>query len=166
MDRMKEALSGGGNTQQSPSPNTSSLTPQLAATKAILEKSFLPHRKGLHREYTSLGHRLEKPILKNWLEVVREDGTTPVTGLEVKGAYTAGLAAKKGAVHAKDSIDFVLVVKDPSSIVPEELKAWGFEAKGRVTSRTAAVEEQNLHMFPHLRIHDSEVFDEVRDQGE
>ena len=35
-----------------------------AATKAILERSFLPHKKGKFREHCSLGHRLEIPILK------------------------------------------------------------------------------------------------------
>jgi hypothetical protein len=39
------------------------LSPKDAATKAILEKSFLPHMKGISREYCSLGHWLELPKL-------------------------------------------------------------------------------------------------------
>ena len=41
-------------------------TPKDAATRAILEKSFLPHQKGKAREYCSLGHRLEMPILRSF----------------------------------------------------------------------------------------------------
>ena len=166
MERMREALSrtcDGNGTQ-----NTSPLTPQLQATQAILEKSFLPHRKGAFREYTSLGHKLERPILKNWLAVARDESTTPVTGLKLNGAYTAGLAAKKGAEYAKDSIDFVLVVNDPLATDPRELKCWGFEAKGRVTARTAAAEEESIRQMlnPHIRIEDGDVFEEVNEQAE
>ena len=128
MAAMKDALSRRSNdrvTQQRQSVHN----PKLVAIKSMLEKSFLPHRKGIHREYTSLGYRLEKPILKKWLDVALGDMRLPVRGLKLQGAYTAGLAAKKGATYAKDSIDFILMVKDPKDH-PQELKAWGFEAKG------------------------------------
>ena len=81
------------------------------AARAILQKSFLPHQKGKAREHCSLGHRLELPILHNWTQVVTGD-TSPVLGLKVRGAYTAGLAAKQGAPYAKDSIDFVITVTE------------------------------------------------------
>ena len=61
--------------------------------------------------------------------------------LKFKGLYTAGLAAKKGEEYAKDSIDFLMLVCDPSTTHPERLQAWGFEAKGGVTPRTADAEE-------------------------
>mmetsp|Transcript_12022 Transcript_12022/g.14908 ORF Transcript_12022/g.14908 Transcript_12022/m.14908 type:complete len:391 (-) Transcript_12022:1073-2245(-) len=135
------------------------------AAKAILQKSFLPHQKGQAREYCSLGHMLELPILHNCIQVVTGE-ESPVIGLEVKGAYTTGLAAKKGSPHAKDSIDFVITVTELDD--PDEVKAWGFEAKGRVTARTAAAEERNLRYLshPHVRIHEFDVHEEVANEGE
>ena len=48
------------------------------------------------------------------------------------------------------------------------VKAWGFECKGRVTSRTAAEEENNIlsNTSPHQRIPASQVVSQVRDIGE
>lgn len=137
------------------------------ATRAILEKSFLPHQKGKAREHCSLGHRLETPILKKWVEVASDSHVLhpPLPGLKsVEAAFTAGLAAKKGALYAKDSIDFVLAVRDDD----DELLAWGFEAKGRVTASSAADEERNLRLMvdPHVRINDDEVHEVVANQGE
>ena len=84
----------------------------------------------------------------------------------MKSSYTAGLAAKKDVPYAKDSVDFVLLVRDP--IDSPFLKPWGFEAKGRVTANTAAEEERNLRFLssPHVRIDDDEVFDEVANLAE
>ena len=169
MQRMRAALAG-TNTEgvQASGTDTSNgnaadvvLTAKEAAVRAILEKSFLPHQKGQKREYCSLGHRLEVPILKSWIEVASECAS--FADLEVKGAFTAGLAAKQGALYAKDSIDFSITVQDQGF-----LETWGFEAKGRVTADTAADEEHNLRNFadPHARINDAEVHDLVHSPGE
>ena len=152
---------------------------QDAATKAILEKSFLPHQKGKAREHCSMGHRLEIPILDSWIKVATDRQSSPVPGLCVKGAYSAGLAAKKNATHAKDSVDFVITVTESNFSIREEageeddtiedvVKVWGFEAKGRVTARTAAAEERNLHFYnrPHVRIDDVDAHEEVANEGE
>lgn len=139
------------------------------AIKKILQKSFLPHQKGAAREHCSLGHRLEKPILKNWIKLSSNDIEFPVPGLEVRGAYAAGLAAKKGALYAKDSIDFILVVQNNLAEEDDELECWGFEAKGRVTSRTAIDEEESLSSLffnKTIRIDDCEVVDLVRTEAE
>ena len=143
------------------------LSPQDEATRAVLTKSFLPHRKGQTREHTSLGHRLEKPVLQGWIEIA-EGIDSAVPGLQVCGAYSAGLAAKRDAIYAKDSIDFIINVKDPVEEGGGDIKTWGFEVKGRVTARTAAAERRNLQLLPeaHIRIADSEVFENVADQGE
>ena len=158
MDQMRDALAGRNiviGTATRTISGGSVLTPNDAAAKAILEKSFLPHQKGQKREHCSLGHRLEIPILKSWIQ----EAAAPVHGLVVKGAYSAGLAAKQDATYAKDSVDFVLTVLEDN----EDLKTWGFEAKGRVTARTAAEEERNLHYLnqPHVRIADEYVHEEV-----
>ena len=170
LNKMRDALAGtlSEETEAQEKETNGELDPKLAATKAILEKSFLPHRKGVHWEYASLGHRLEKHILKGWIELTKDRFYRSLAGIEVEGAYTAGLAGKKGANHAKDSIDFVLVVKDPLSTDRQELKAWGFEAKGRVTSKTAADEEHDLPYLldPHACISCNNVHEEVRDLGE
>ena len=128
-----------------------------AAARAIIERSFLPHQKGPKREYSSLGHRLEIPILQKWIE------KSVSLGISIKGAYSTGLAAKQGEEYAKDSIDFILLVEDGGP-----LQAWGFEAKGRVTAATAAQEEQNLinSIDPHRRIPENDVYDFVLDPGE
>ena len=83
-----------------------------------------------------------------------------------KGAYTAGLAAKKGAVYAKDSIDFLVTIKD--QLDNGISKVWRFEVKGRVTAETKAEEERNLHYLnnPHVQIQDDEVSWEVANEGE
>ena len=158
IDLMQDALAGENDDAASQQgQNDVVLSPKLAATMSILQKSFLPHRKGVHCEYASLGHCLEKPILKNWMYAMK-DLHSPVIGLKVYGGYTAGLAAKKGKSYAKDSIDFILVVGDPSDAEDgEALKVWGFEAKGRVTSRTAADKEVNLRyqLQPHICIADN-----------
>ena len=140
------------------------LPPREAATQAILEKSFLPHQKGKAREHCSLGHRLELPILRNWINVVSGEDS-PCEGFKIKSAYTAGLAAKKGAEYAKDSIDFIVLAEQDEN---NNLEAWGFEAKGRVTSRSAAEEERNLRYYnnPHISISSNQVFDEVASEGE
>ena len=139
--------------------NVVTLSAEQATMKAVLEKSFLPHQKGNKREHCSLGHRLELPILRKFTEIIPD--VREYRGIEVKTAYTAGLAAKKGELHAKDSIDFVLSVNDPKYNGGART-LWGFEAKGRVTIRTATTEEEHNHDFratnPHLRIEDSEVF--------
>jgi hypothetical protein len=141
------------------------LSPKDAATKAILEKSFLPHMKGISRDYCSLGHRLEIPILHSWMNTVEDNRDDPMFGFEfeIQAAFTAGLAAKKNAMYAKDSVDFVVIVAENG-----DLKPWGFEAKGRVTTRTDGEERHHLRLqsIPHMRINDGEVHRMVMNDGE
>jgi hypothetical protein len=141
------------------------LSPKEAATKAILEKSFLPHMKGSAREYCSLGHRLERPILSSWINTVEDKRDDPLFGFEfeILAAFTAGLAAKKDAMYAKDSVDFVVIVAENGDLTP-----WGFEAKGRVTTRTDEEERHHLRLqsIPHMRINDGEVHRMVMNDGE
>ena len=160
-----------------------------AAIVAMLNRSFLPHQKGVKREHCSLGHKLEKPILKKFIQMTKKEGrTSPVPFVNIKGAYTAGLAAKKGAVYAKDSIDFVLLVENDISSysfsdtdsdsdfdsdsshggATSNLKAWGFEVKGRVTARTAADEENHIDDIysPHQRIKADTVHQHVANVAE
>ena len=146
------------------STNADLLLPKEAAIRAILEKSFLPHQKGRAREYCSLGHRLELPILRNWIEVISSHNS-PVPSIKIKGAYSAGLAAKQGAEFIKDSIDFVVIAENDDD---GTMQPWGFESKGRVTARTTAEEVCNLHFFnnPHIAISSQEVHKEVADEGE
>ena len=149
---------GGAAEEETPS------NPEESVIKAVLKKSFLPHQKGAAREYCSLGHRLEKPILKQWVNLVLE-ARYPNPKVNVKAAYTAGLASKRGMPVAKDSIDFVLAVEDGDG----DIETWGFEAKGRVTVKTAADEEDYLHSIElddHLQIDASEVNEAVANVSE
>ena len=129
-------------------PISSSLSERGEIIKAVLERSFLPHQKGEKRQHCSLGHRLELPILRKFAENLQTE--REYRGIKMTSAYTAGLAAKKGKEYAKDSIDFVLCVKDPKA--DGEKKLWGFEAKGRVTVNTAESEQQNIALDanPHI----------------
>lgn len=176
--RMVEALAGvpGVAIEAAPTANEEDVedtSPRAAAIRAILKKSFLPFQKGKARDTCNLGHRLEKPILKKWVEVTHGEeslfGAPPdLDGIDVKGAYSAGLAAKKGAIYAKDSVDFVLVVKDPCND-EDSLVTWGFEAKGRVNARTAALEERehlNFIQNPHMRVQDIDLFRKISNLGE
>ena len=143
-----------------PSNDSSDKNPSTESViKAILEKSFLPHQKGVKREHCSLGHRLERPILRKFTEIIPE--INQYNGIKIKTAYTVGLAAKAGNLYAKDSIDFVLSVEDPKCNAERTL--WGFEAKGRVTVETAGQEEMNITLDanPHIRISADEVCDLV-----
>jgi len=168
MTRMIEALSGTnlhdlhGHSSDADAVATDTLiTSGEAAQRAILEKSFLPHQKGSKREHCSIGHKLEIPIVRRWIEVADHE----FSDVNVTGVYTCGLAAKKGAVYAKDSIDFILAVKDGDD---SSTTLWGFEAKGRVTATTAAAEERQLRDYrnPHIRITDERMFDRIHEVGE
>jgi len=138
------------------------LTSGEATQRAILEMSFLPHQNGSKREHCSIGHQLETPIVRRWIE--EADHEFP--NLKVNGVYTCGLAAKKGAVYAKDSVDFIRAIEDGDT--SSFTKLWGFEAKGRVTATTAAAEERQLSNYrnPHIRITDEGMFDRIHDVGE
>ena len=153
-------------TPPNPVPAKNKLNPKDEATQAVLEKSFLPHRKGQAREHCSLGHQIEIPALQSWIKVAKGDNS-PVSGLQVHGAYSAGLAAKKDAIYARDSIDFLINVLD-SEQGGGDLTTWGFEVKARVTAKTAAAERRNVQMDPeiHLQIDDNEVNEKIADQGE
>ena len=136
------------------------LEPKQAAIKAILSKSFQKPQKGAAREYCSLGHRMEKPILNNWINETKSDSFFPVQNLQVTSAYTVGLAGKRGQPHAKDSVDFHLHVSPNNGSTPNNREAWGFEAKGRLTVKTAFAEEdvlESLHRDKHVEIDDVHV---------
>ena len=178
MANMIEALAGTGNVEVRTAPESNeqdgvheeAMSPEETATRKVLEKSFLPHQKGQAREYCSLGHRLEKPILQSWITMAEDTMNYPALGgIEVCGAYTAGLAAKKGETYAKDSIDFILLVKDPDDDEEDaEIKTWGFEVKGRVTPRTAAAEERRIRApdEKNVRVSDDAAYDIIADPGE
>ncbi|GFH47201.1 hypothetical protein CTEN210_09822 [Chaetoceros tenuissimus] len=127
------------------------------AVLEVLKKSFMPHQKGKDREYCQIGHRLELPILKKFVELI--PGVREYSNVKVKNAYTVGLAAKKDAVYAKDSIDFLLSVEENNM-----RSIWGFECKGRVTHSTEVEERQNftLNQNPHLRIQSKDVFEMIQ----
>ncbi len=141
--------------------------------KEILTKSFLPHQKGGIRDHCNHGHRLEQPILKKWIKAAHNDPEEvddscrfPTVDLKVRGAYTAGLAAKRGSVYVKDSIDFLVLVEEFDDPF---LQPWGFECKGRTTSDTAADEEaffSSLLGSKHIRISSDTVFEDIRLESE
>lgn len=170
VDDMIKVLSGTSSSAASSSQAghvaRSDLDPKEKAIKAMLEKAFQKPLKGAAREYCNQGHRAEKPILHNFLTKAAKDRTHPFHTLRVTSAYAVGLAAKKGEPAVKDSVDFHLHVNERSNDVAglsnDERQAWGFEAKGRVTSRTAFKEEDELMNLyrdreVHVRVDDLEV---------
>jgi hypothetical protein len=137
-------------------PTAPTLEAKEAAIKALLTHSFQKPQKGAAREYCSLGHKLELPILSSWIKETK-DRYYPVRGLCVTSAYKAGLAGKRGEPAVKDSIDFHLHVEETTG---GDRKAWGFEAKGRVTVGTALAEVDTLTDLvrdDHVRIPDRQV---------
>ena len=138
-------------------------TPTNDAIRAILERSFLPHQKGAAREACSMGHALEKPILEKWVAEVSKRGY-PLRNLAVKGAYTAGLVAKKDYPWAKDSIDFILLTNYQGF---DDI--WRVEVKARVNARTAAQEQEFLsstNREKNVSIFASDVHKMISDVGE
>jgi hypothetical protein len=88
-----------------------------------------------------------------------------------EGAYSAGLAAKKGAVYAKDSVDFIITVQKAGSIhgIDDDIIVpWGFEAKARVKTNTINREQVAVRTMrnPHIRIDCMDVINEVSDPAE
>lgn len=134
-----------------------------AATKLILEKSFMKHEKGTEREYCKDGHRLEAPIMRKWLNKTKSDDSILLNGARIMGVYTAGLAARKRAMHAKDSIDFILCVE----LCDREAVPWGVEIKSR-QKLSSANEEYNfaIDVGFHARINSTEVCNYIKDEGE
>ena len=59
--------------------------------------------------------------------------------LKVIGAYNAGLVSKKKKPWARDSVDFISVIEDFSSI-PAQVSLWGVEVKTRCTLNTSNAE--------------------------
>jgi hypothetical protein len=132
------------------------LEAKQAAIKALLSHSFQKPQKGVIREHCSMGHKLELPILYNWIKETT-DRYYPASGLCVTSAYKVGLAGKKGEPAIKDSVDFHLHVEEIPGV---DRSCWGFEAKGRVTAATALAEVDtlnNLMRDEHIRIVDMEV---------
>jgi hypothetical protein len=107
---------------------------QKATIKNILERSFQQRLKGESREYCSLGHTLELPILKAFVQEVhdaqQESSWHPLNGLRLFSGYSCGLVAKAGSPYAKDSVDFLLTVGDDDEDVTD---VWAMEVKSRVT---------------------------------
>ena len=121
------------------------LTIGQKVTHSILSKAFQPHQKGELREHCSLGHKLELPILLNWVKNELKSRGFPLRFLEVKSAYTAGLVEKRECPWAKDSIDFILCIQE--NILGndnDDMELWGVEIKTRATCRTAISEIQHL----------------------
>lgn len=112
---------------------------------SIFERSFQAHQKGPSREYCSLGHKLELPILFKWVKEIECLRDFPMRFLKIRSAYTAGLVEKRGCPWAKDSIDFILNVQNVVLGGDEdEIETWGCEIKSRVTQTTATAEDASL----------------------
>ena len=147
--------------------SVSRLSPKDSAICSILQKSFLQPQKGKAREYCSLGHKMELPNLKHWVQASCNSSDTQspgFDGVEVEDVYTVGLAARKRAEYAKDSIDFLMIVLDDKfSEHEDDVCFWGFEAKGRLTPATAAKEEKkrSCPSKVHKRIRYNDVYSEV-----
>lgn len=126
-------------------------------TEAILKHSYLKHQKGEKREHCSLGHRLEKPIAKAWIQEAEKRNDID----SVEGFYTVGLCESIDVPGVRNSCDFVAVVH---SALTNELERWGFECKGRVTVGTST-EEQAQHIDlmnnPHIRIKAKDVYKNI-----
>lgn len=112
-----------------------------SAIKAMLENSFQKPLKDAARECSTVGNQLEIPILKSWNDAIKDSSYPRDRNLHVLSAYKVGLVSKKGNPVVKDSVDFHLHMVD---LRTEEIIPVGFEAKGRVTAKSAYSEEDYL----------------------
>ena len=78
--------------------------------------------RGKAREYTSLGHVLEAPIFRSFMEDIN-DGNE-IDGVDVLSAYATGIVAKKQRPWAKDSIDYIGIFQ-----AEEYVEVWAVEIK-------------------------------------
>ena len=114
--------------------------------KSILAKSFQPHQKGKLREHCTIGHKLELPILSKFCKELDDPPRGhPHYYSKVRSAFTAGLVEKVNEPWAKDSIDFLILVQDISIDDDDDNEEmWGVEIKTRVTTKSAATEDEHL----------------------
>lgn len=164
IDRMIDVLAASlGSETTNVEAIVANLSPSGAAIRAILQRSFLPHQKGAAREACSMGHALERPILEKWAAVEVPKRGYPIRGLQVNGAYTAGLVAKLDCPWVKDSIDFIV-----TTFLPTGHEMWGVEVKARVNPKTAAEEEEFIYNTreKHVNIEAGDTYKMIQSVGE
>ena len=122
-----------GRSQDNPSPPVID-----EVITAVMKKSFMRHLKGEARDHCQMGHKLELPIGRDFLNDVNNKNKL---GEEIKivSLHKVGLVGKKKYPWAKDSIDFVACVLEHN-----QLKLWGIEVKSRQTVLTITKEKERM----------------------
>ena len=122
---------------QAPRPHTTTIIDDV--TMAVMKKSFMKHLKGEAREHCQLGHKLELPIGKDFMNDVNFKNKLG-SKTRIISLHKVGLVAKKLSPWAKDSIDFIAFVCNKDEV----LELWGIEIKSRQTNSTITQEKQKM----------------------
>lgn len=122
---------------QAPRPHTTTIIDDV--TMAVMKKSFMKHLKGEAREHCQLGHKLELPIGKDFMNDVNFKNKLG-SKTRIISLHKVGLVAKKLSPWAKDSIDFIAFVCNKDEV----LELWGIEIKSRQTHSTITQEKQKM----------------------
>ena len=131
--------------------------PKSAAMHSLLQCNFLPKQKGKNKEHCSLGHFLETPVFRSFMDAINDD--KELDDFEVQAAYTAGLVAKKDQMWAADSVDFISIILTSDG----DTEAWPIEIKSRVIMKTINEEKQYTRAREKFeRIDERVVFQKIR----
>ena len=142
------------------------LTIIQAVTKAVLQRSFMKPLKGAQREHCKMGHKLELPIGNDFMRDLNTESMLP--GFKVLSLHSAGLVGKKRSPWAKDSIDFIAVIRNENSPMLD-IELWGIEIKSRQSSTTMNTEYEHLRQLrrsKYLKISSTEAFKHIRVRSE
>ena len=135
--------------------------------KSVLQRSFMRPLKGKQKEYCSMGHTLELPIAKDWMNDINVKKMLPSNlKFKVVSLHKVGLVGKKNSPWAKDSVDFIAFIYNEETYLVE---VWGVEIKSRQTVVTVSKEKEHMRRLQrskHERINASDVEKYVHSKDE
>ena len=143
-------------------PHTTTIIDDV--TMAVMKKSFMKHLKGEAREHCQLGHKLELPIGKDFMNDVNFKNKLG-SKTRIISLHKVGLVAKKLSPWAKDSIDFIAFVCNKDEV----LELWGIEIKSRQTNSTITQEKQKMRKLRRRKyeeINAAQVYEFVEKRSE
>jgi hypothetical protein len=110
---------------------------------ASIQSTFLKRLSQDQKEYCKLGHEAEMKLIR---QLLRDSGQNMMK-IKILDAYSIGLIAKKHESCVKDSVNFLVVVKENGI-----RKVLGVEMKARVTG---ASQQASLQHAQQRMINDS-----------
>jgi len=131
-----------GEQQEPPQVNTNVSDISRKIMQTLLVNSFMKPLTSEAREHCKMGHKLELPIGKSWMDDF--NNKKKLEGYKILSLHKVGLVAKKGSPWAKDSIDFVACIENKMDPALPCLELWGVEIKSRVKNATITREREHM----------------------